>query len=188
MVQQVKIEAVQNLAEKIKQAKSLVLVDFSNLSVPLQNKLRQTVVEAGGEFRVVKNNLFKLAFKKGKTGLSDRQAGLSPDFDFEKIENLRGPTAALFSLKDELAPLKVLVQFIKDYQLPRLKFGFFEGQLIDKEKIETLAKIPNQEVLITQTISLINSPLSGLVSGLQSNLNQLVGVLENIKSQAPRPV
>lgn len=176
MVKQVKIEAVQNLAEKINQAKSLLLVDFSKLSVPSQNKLRQAVLNAGGQFRVVKNNLFKLAFKKAKTGLSR-------DFDFEKIENLRGQTAALFALKDELEPIKILVKFIKENELPQLKFGFFENKLIDKAAIEELAKIPGREELYGQTVQLINSPLAGLVYSLQSNLNQLVWILESTKQK-----
>lgn len=171
MVQQAKIDAVQNLAEKINKVKSLLLVDFSKLSVPLQNKLRQAALNAGGQFRVVKNNLLKLALQKSK-----------PDWAKEKpVSELTGQTATLFALKDELEPIKVLVKFIEENELPQLKFGFFEDKLIDKKAIEELAKIPGRQELYAQTVILINSPLAGLVFSLNWNLNQLVWTLENMR-------
>lgn len=176
MVQPTKIAAVANLKEKLAKAKSLVLVDFAGLPVTLQNKLREAASNAGGEFTILKNTLLKIAFKQAKSGLPR-------DFDFEKIEKLRGPTAAVFSFEDELEPIKVLTKFIKDYELPTLKFGFFEDKLVNQATLEELAQIPGREQLYGQVVQLLNSPLSGLVSNLESNLNQLVWILGNIKSQ-----
>lgn len=63
MISEKKSQIVQELTEKLKRAKSLVLTDYSYLTVAQQQKLRKKIQEVGGEFRVTKNTLLKLAFK-----------------------------------------------------------------------------------------------------------------------------
>jgi len=106
-----KIFTVQNLAEKFKQAKGLILTDYSGLSVSQINSLRNKIKKAGGEFEVVKNTLVCLAAKSSKLQAS--------------VSQITGPTAALWLYEENLSPLKELSNFIKQTELPKIKFGFW---------------------------------------------------------------
>ncbi len=173
MPNQKKSQTIDKLQEKLSKAKSLVFVDYSHLSVPQQQELRNKIKETGGEFTVAKNTLFKLALKT--------IAGLPREF--VKAEFLRGPTATLFSFKDEIAPIKALVEFSEEFEVPKVKMGFFEGKLIEKEEILALAKIPSRDELLAKLVYLLNSPLSGLVSVLSADMRKLVFILTHIKKE-----
>ncbi|MDY2980935.1 MAG: 50S ribosomal protein L10, partial [Fusobacterium sp.] len=64
MANQAKVEAVAVLVEKIKRAQSIVLVDYEGIKVKEETQLRKALREAGGEYLVAKNRLFKIALKE----------------------------------------------------------------------------------------------------------------------------
>ena len=61
---QKKIEAVNQLAEKIKEAKTVVIADYKGVTVEEDTEMRTAMRKSGVEYRVVKNNLIKLALEK----------------------------------------------------------------------------------------------------------------------------
>lgn len=160
MAQPKKVEFVQNLAVKLKKAKSLVLADHSGLTVPQQEALRKKIKTAGGEFTVVKNSLLKLALEKAEL----------------KTPNLKllGPTALMIALADELAAIKVLVQFSEEFTVPQIKAAIFENQLLTKEMVFDLAKIPSRNELIIQLASLLRFPLLRFIQDLSIDMRKLV--------------
>ncbi len=160
-----KIFTVQNLAEKFKQAKGLILTDYSGLKVSQINELRNEIKKAGGEFEVVKNTLLALAVEKSL-----------PRVPLSGI--LRGPTAALWLYQEDFSPLKALDNFIKRSELPKIKFGFWQGEEISLERIKELANLPGLSELQTRLVSLLQSPSSRLVWALNSNLAKLVFILK----------
>lgn len=167
MVNPKKKDIVAKLQERLKKTKSLVLVDYTGLSVLQQEKLRKAVKEAGGEFTVTKNTLLKLALENSQ---------------FSKLNfQIAGPTAMLFAFKDEIAPIKVLVQFSEKFELPQLKIGAFEGKLMEKEAILELAKIPARTELLAKLVYLLQSPINGFVHVLSSDTRKLVFILSNLK-------
>ena len=83
MASQAKIEQVAELAEKIRKAQSVVLVDYQGITVNEETELRKKVREAGAEYLVAKNRLFKIALK---------EAGVEDSFD----DLLEGTTAFAF--------------------------------------------------------------------------------------------
>lgn len=166
MVSPKKIQTVQVLTEKLKRAKSLVLVDYSGLSAPQQHRLREKIKEAGGEFNVTKNTLLGLAIKN-ITGLPR----------VRQLADLRGPTATLFAYEDEIAPIKALIEFSKEFALPKIKIGLFEGKTMEREKIEELAEIPGKNELLAKLILTLNSPLRGLAQVLSADTRKLIFVL-----------
>jgi len=94
-----KVFTIDNLKEKVKQSKALILTDYSGLNVDKINELRFSIKKAGGEYEVVKNNLLHLASKESQ-------------MEIEK-DKLEGPTAALWIYEDNISPLKELEKFIK---------------------------------------------------------------------------
>jgi len=165
-----KIFTVQNLAEKFKQAKGLVLTNYSGLNVSQINDLRKEIKKAGGEFEVVKNNLIRLATQDSQLPTTDWQ--------------LTGPTAALWIYNQDLSPLKILNNFIKQTELPKIKFGFWEGEKISEEKISQLANLPGIDQLRAQLLASLQSPTFRLANALSWNLKKLILVLKAIKTDS----
>jgi large subunit ribosomal protein L10 len=163
MPTQRKIYTVQNLTQKLKDAKSLVLADYRGLSVEQINQLRRQAKAVGGELQVVKNRLLKIAAGQAKVNLEDQA--------------LTGPTVALWAWENELSPLKVLAQFQQEFGLPLPKIGIFAGETVSGEEIGRLAKIPSQDQLQVKLVGALSSPTFRLVNALEWSLRKLVYVL-----------
>ena len=167
---------VQNLTEELKSATSLVLVDFTGLSVKKQQELKKRLAGVNAKILVVKNTLFRLAGKEAKT---------SDEVLTDTV--LTGPTALIIGTADPLAPLTVLGKFAKEYEIPQLKVGIIEGAFQDKEALIKLSSLPGKEVLLGQLVGTLLSPAHGLVSTLQGNLEKLVYILSE-KSKGPSEI
>jgi len=171
-----KIFTVQNLAEKLRQAKGLILTDYSGLNVGQINKLRGEIKKAGGEFEVVKNTLLCLAAESSKFQSAS----------WRTSSKLVGPTAALWIYAEEFSPLKVLEDFRRQTELPKIKFGFWEGEEIGLERIRELASLPSLAELQTKLITILHSPTSCFVWMLNTNIAKLIFILKSACQLAGR--
>ncbi len=164
-----KKQVVQELADKVKAAQSIVLADYRGLTVEQDTELRNALRAAGVEYKVVKNTLTSLAVK---------ESGLEGLDSF-----LNGPTAMASSSTDAVAPAKVLSEFAKKFEKLELKVGVVEGKIIDVNGIKALAELPSREVLIAKVLGSFNAPISGLVNVLNGNVRGLVVALNAIAEQ-----
>lgn len=164
MVKSDKIYTVQNLVEKLKQAKAVVLADYHGLKVSQMAELRQNINKAGGEFEVVKNTLLNRAAEESKVKIDP--------------EVLQGPTAVLWAYEDQINPLKVLVNFAKANELPTIKFGLLDQVATPIERIKQLASLPSKEELKAKLVGTLQSPLYGLNHALSWNMRKLIYVLK----------
>lgn len=167
MATQRKIFTVQNLAQKLKDAKAVILADYQGLDVAKISALRFQVKEAGGEFEVVKNTLLRRAAANAKAPLEDAA--------------LTGPTAVLWAFEDEVAPLKAMAKFAAENEFPKAKAGLLGDQVLSAERIKQLASLPSQQELQAKVVGFLNAPIYGLVNQLQGNLRKLVYVLQAVK-------
>ena len=158
---------VQNLTEELNSANTLVLVDYSGLSVKMQQDLKKRLAEISSKLLVVKNSLFKLAGEK---------AGLPQETLTDTV--LSGPTALVVTEEDPIAPLQVLAKFAKEFGILNLKAGVIEKDFQDKDSLTTLSKLSSKNVLLEQVVSAIGSPLFGLVGTLQGNTQKLISILD----------
>lgn len=165
MVPQRKIFTVQNLAEKLKQAKAFVLADYSGLDVGQINELRREIKKVGGEFEVVKNTLLRLAAKNGEWRMEN--------------EELSGPTAVLWLYTEDISPLKAFSNFIQKTELPKIKLGFWQGEPISPERIKELASLPGLAELQAKLLGVLKSPTFGLINVLGGNLRKLAYILKS---------
>jgi large subunit ribosomal protein L10 len=177
MKKQEKSFFVQNLAEELKLANAVILVDYTGLTVKAQQELKKKLKKVNTRMIVVKNTLFKLAgqsINSNKEILSDTV--------------LEGPTALVISEDDAIAPLQVLAKFAKEYEVPQLKVGLIEGAFQNKEELTKLSTLPGKDVLIGQVLGSVAAPMHGLVSTLQGNMQKLVFILDEYsKSEARNP-
>ncbi|KXT76815.1 LSU ribosomal protein L10p (P0) [Streptococcus sp. DD12] len=140
-----KAELVDAVAEKMKSAVSLVVVDSRGLTVEQDTVLRRNLREAGVELKVIKNSILKRAAQK---------AGL------EGLEDLFvGPSAVAFSTEDVVAPAKIVFDFAKEAEALEIKGGAIEGAVSSKEEITALATLPNREGLLSMLLSVLQAPV-----------------------------
>ncbi len=147
---------VDEITEKMKNAKSFVLVDYSGITVEHVTALRAKAREAGVDYKVYKNTFMNLAAQKA--GYSD----LSECFN--------GITAVAFAEDDAVAPAKVIYNYVKDNKLETLAF---KGGVIDKnitatDEIEKIAQLPGKEVLLAKMLGSMNAPIANLVYALDA--------------------
>ncbi|RJR25523.1 50S ribosomal protein L10 [Candidatus Microgenomates bacterium] len=169
MKKQDKFFEVDNLNAKIKDAKSVALVDYRGITVSQATALREKVKEAGGELQVVKNNLFFRALRQN-------------DYEVEK-EKLEGPSLALFANADEITPLKALVSFAKTSGLLPFKIGFMEGRVLSEAELNRFANLPSKQELQAKLVGMLASQPGRLVYALNYNLQRLALVLNAVKEK-----
>ena len=149
-----KQEAVRNLAEKMKNAASGVLVKYEGITVEDDTKLRAELRKAGVEYCVMKNTL---------TGRACDEVGYGA-----MKEHLNGMTAIAISAEDPVAPAKILKEYAEKIETFELKAGFVDGEVLDVKGVEALASIPSREVLYAKLAGAMNSIIGGLAIALKA--------------------
>jgi len=167
-------EAVlQDTQQRIQDVRGIYLADFSGMTVHSLSLLRKKCREQGVQFRVIKNTLLKRAFNA---------RGIQ-----ELDEHLVGPTGLVFSPTNEMAPAKILADFAKEFEKPRLKAAVVDGRLYDDKAIVRLAKLPSREVLLSQVIATFIAPMTtflGAVNALLATPANMADALAREKSKA----
>ena len=137
---------VQEIAENIKDAQSVVVVSYSGLTVEQDTKLRKQLREAGVVYKVYKNTLLKRAFE---------------GTDYAQLDDLlEGPTAIAFGIDDATAPARELNKFAKEAEALQFKGAVVEGTFYDVDGVKTLANIPSREDLISKLLGSLQSPIT----------------------------
>ena len=153
-----KEELVNNLAEDLKDASLILLVDYSGITVEDVTKLRNDVRQANADYRVIKNNIIKRALNtNGESGLDNL---------------LEGPTALITSKEDYLAPAKAIYNFTKKNDFYKIKGGIIEGKVMTAEEIITIAKLPSRQELLAK-----------LAGALLGNITKLAVALDQVRAQ-----
>ena len=139
---------VEEISDYIKDAQSVVLVDYRGLTVEQDTRFRKELREAGVTYKVYKNTMMNFAFK---------------GTDFEALAPyLEGPSAIAISTEDATAPARVVGKFAKEIQALEIKGGVVEGVAYDANGITSIATIPGREVLLSQLLGSLQSPVTNL--------------------------
>ncbi len=137
---------VEEISASIKDAQSVVLVDYRGLTVEQDTNLRKQLREAGITYKVYKNTMMNFAFK---------------GTDCESLTPyLEGPSAIAISTTDATAPARVLCKFAKEAPNLEVKGGIVEGAAYDAAGIAEIAKVPSREELLSKLLGSIQSPIT----------------------------
>jgi large subunit ribosomal protein L10 len=164
-----KHKVVAELKEKFGKSKGVYFTDFTGLTVGDITKLRREFREKGSEFEVAKNTLIRKAIQ---------------DSVFSELDQfLTGPTGLGFGYSDPFAVAKILNDYYKRIEKPKVKAFWLEGKTYKFENLAAIALLPPKEVLLQQILGSLNSPISNLVFTLQGVLRNLVGTVEALKEK-----
>ncbi len=137
---------VEAISADVKDAKSVVLVDYRGLTVAQDTQLRRELREAGITYKVYKNTMMRRAFE---------------GTDFAALDPyLEGPSAIAVSYDDVTAPARILAKFGKTAQDLEFKAGIVEGELYDVDGLTELAQIPGREELLARLFGSMQSPIA----------------------------
>lgn len=143
---ELKAPIVQEISDSIKDAQSVVIVDYRGLTVAEDTQLRKQLREAGVTYKVYKNTFMNFAFK---------------GTDFESLSGvLEGPNAIAISTSDATAPARVLAEFAKKAPALEIKAGVVEGNFYDAEGMKAISSIPSREVLLSKLLGSMQSPIA----------------------------
>ncbi len=152
-MQEIKKDIVKKIVDRLADAKSIVLVNYKGVNIPEVEELRTRLRNAKVDYFVAKNTFIKHALKEVKVDGLD---------DF-----LNQETAVAVSKKDEVAPAKVIKEFVKDVMGNKpfgFKAGVVDGVFSSVEDLEKLAKLPSKDELLAKILSSMNAPISNFVS------------------------
>ena len=149
---------VAELAEKLRNAKSGVLVKYEGITVEVDTELRRALRAAGVDYSVMKNTL---------TGRACEEVGLG-----DMKQYLSGMTAIATSASDEIAPAKIMKEYAEKIESFEIRAGFVEGKVLDKAGVEELASIPSKDILVARMLGSMMSSLYSFARVLQAKIDK----------------
>jgi large subunit ribosomal protein L10 len=148
-----KVAVVDEVRERLQSSSAVLLTEYRGLKVGELAELRRSLRTAGGEYKVYKNTLVRLAVR---------------DLDLEGLEELLiGPTALTFVEGDAAAVAKALRDYGRTNPNLVLKGGVLGAKALSADETRALAELPSREVLLAR-----------IAGGLAAPLQQLAGLLQ----------
>jgi len=161
------------LADKVARAKSIIFTRYNGLTVKDNEALRIKLRQENNEYFVAKKTLFDLALKdKAIAGLN--------------IKGFIGQVAAVFGYGDEVSPAKIVGQFKKEKDKEgKIEFigGILENKFLNEQEVASLSTLPSKQELYAKIVGSINAPVSGFVNALAGNIRNLVQVLKAVSEK-----
>jgi large subunit ribosomal protein L10 len=162
-----KKDIVKEFNEKFKSNPYVFVVEYKGLTVKEVETLRRNLKKAKADLKVIKNTLLKIA---------------SRDTDVENIQDLfNGPTAVAVCKEDPVSVAKVFTDSLKVLPVLKLKGGVVEGRAVDANEIIKLSKLPSREVLYSQLLGLLSSPISNFMGALMELQRHLLYAFNAVK-------
>ncbi len=155
---ELKQPVIQEISDQVKDASSVIIVDYRGLNVAQDTALRKEMREAGVVYKVYKNTMMRFAFK---------------DTDFAQLDDqLEGPNAIAIGKEDATAPARILAKFAKTAPALEIKAGVVEGTFYDAEGMKQIASVPSREELLSKLLGSLQSPITNLARVLNQIAEQ----------------
>ena len=172
-----KVAVVDEVRERMDASDGALLTEYRGLTVAELAELRRELVAAGGDYKVYKNTLVRLAVA------DTPREGIS--------ELLTGPTAIAFVEGDVSAVAKALRDFARANPNLVVKGGIVGEGILSASDMAQLADLPSRDVLLAQFAGALSAPmqqLAGLIQALPRNLAYgLSALLEQRQADQPAP-
>lgn len=158
---------VDELVEDLSNSEALYIAQYTGMSVANVNELRGKFREQGIKYKVYKNTLVKRAM--------DQVGGYD-----KLVEKLEDQNAFIFASENLGQPAKILKKFIEGNKKPSFKLAYIEGQIFESSQLDALASMKSKQEVIGDIVGLLLSPVSNIVSALQSQGSNILGAVKQI--------
>jgi large subunit ribosomal protein L10 len=158
-----KVASVAELRQRFNQASVALVAANLGLSAAEARALRRTLRAAGGELKVAKHTLGKIAMRETRYA------------DCGSL--LQGPRGVVFGYADPVAVAKALVDFAQQHAKLRIDGGAVEGQLIAAEQVKALASMPGLDVLRARVARQTLAPSARLAASLRGPARRVAGAI-----------
>ena len=150
-----KEQKVEDIKEKIANAKSFLLIDYKGITVGQDTLLRKEYRENGCSYEVLKNSLLKIALN---------------DLGYTQFDTaLKGPTAVAMANTDDIsAPARIAFTKAREFRKMTIKCGLADGQFLGQEQCREFALLPNKETLIAQLLGMLQAPIASFARVLDA--------------------
>lgn len=164
-----KASVVADLSSKIDKAQIAIVTDYRGLTVSALEGLRRELKKSNSELRITKNTLLKRAVQ-----------GTS----FEGLQDsLKGTTALTVSYDDPVAPAKALTDFAEENPQLEIRSAVLDGKVLSADDLKALSNLPSKEVLLAQTLSVMNAVPTSFVRVMNAVPSSIVYTLQAIKDK-----
>ena len=167
---QQKEQDLQELNDRVKGAKSIVLADYRGTTVKEIDTFRRALGNEGVQSKVYKVSLVKKAFEANNIDAS------SLDY--------KTPVILAVSSDDEVAPARIIKNVSKDVKTINILSGVLDGTFAGREQVLALADLPSKDELRAKLVGTINAPVSGFVNVLAGNIRGLINVLNAVAQKS----
>jgi large subunit ribosomal protein L10 len=154
-----KVEVVDEVKTRVGAATASIVSEYRGLTTAELADLRGALAAVGGDYRIFKNTLVRLAIDGG---------------EYQPLsEYLNGPTALTFVQGDISSVAKALRDFSRNNPLLVIKGGLADGSLLSPGDLAALADLPPREVLLARLAGALAAPMqqmAGLLQALPRNM------------------
>jgi len=162
---------IENLAQRLNEAKHFYLTDISSLNAEETSRLRRKCFEKEISLLVVKNTLLRKAMEKSLG-------------DFNDLYDVLKDSTSIMFCETGSTPAKLIKEMRKSLEKPVLKAAFVEESIyIGDEQLDTLSSIKSKEELLGDLVTLLQSPARNLVSALSASSSRLAGALKTLSEK-----
>ncbi len=165
-----KKQFVKEFSGKIKDSKSLILVNYQGISVNNINELRRKLKAVNSRMQIIKN---RLALRAIDDSGIESYAVLKDYFN--------GPVAVIIGDEDPTEAIKIYKEYTDQNKLMEFKVAVISDRLIDSSQIVKVANLPSREVMIAKTVMMLNAPISGFYNSLAGIIKKFCYVLNDLK-------
>lgn len=157
---------LQELTDKLKNAKAVVFTEYRGTTVKDIDKFRRTLTKEQVFSKVYKMTLVRKALEAN---------GIKADgIDYKT------PVIMSISQDDETTAARLVKGLSKDIKTISMLAGVLDGAVMDKAQVSALADLPSKQDLRGQVVRTINAPVSGFVNVLAGNIRGLLNVLNAV--------
>ena len=169
-LQEHKVKSVKEMKAVFSASEDFIFTDYRGLTVEQITALRKQLRGKDAQYKVVKNNYAKLAFKE----LS------APE---EVASYLIGPTAIAIASRDTNEVAKILVDFVKEAPTLQVKGGLLGSDIYNTQQVIAFSRLPSRLELISMLMSVMNGPARNLAAALNDIPSRLVRTVKAIADQ-----
>ena len=173
-IQDAKVTSINEMKEAFSVSQDFIFTNYRGLTVEQISNLRKQLRGKGAQYKVVKNNFAKLAF---------RQLSAPEDID----TYLTGPTAVAIAPSDSNEVAKILMDFTKEAPVLQIKGGLVGKDLYSAQQVEAFSRLPSRLELISMLMSVMNGPARNLAMALNDVPTRLVRVIKAVGEKKAEP-